>query len=104
MRVWLVTQRSTALFSGGIAGKDAVARLHELVARKAGVEHLLVGGFAVLEVSESPAARRGVFPRVLEHELYAVLRVARDERLRTAEHRVVLGGGHVVPGESSDDR
>jgi hypothetical protein len=41
--------------------EDKVASFDGLVAGKAGVVHRLVGGFAVVKVSEPPAAGRGVF-------------------------------------------
>jgi hypothetical protein len=41
-------------------GEDEVVILGELVAGKAPFVRRLVGRFAILEVSESPAARRGV--------------------------------------------
>ena len=42
-------------------GENKVASFGRLVAGKAGFEHRLVGGFAVLiELSEPPAACRGV--------------------------------------------
>jgi hypothetical protein len=43
-------------------GEDKIASFDSLVAGEAGFEHRLLGGFAVLiELSEPPAARRGVF-------------------------------------------
>src|SRR5687767_10068924 len=44
-----------------VTGEDEVASFDSMVAGKAGVEHRLVGGFAVVELSEPPAARRRVF-------------------------------------------
>jgi len=41
---------------------DKVASFGQLVARKTGLMHGLVGSFAAFELTESPAARRGVFP------------------------------------------
>jgi hypothetical protein len=41
-------------------GENKVARFGKLVAGEAGFVHRLVGRFAVLKVSEPPAARRGV--------------------------------------------
>jgi hypothetical protein len=41
--------------------EDKVAGFGDLVAGKAGVVHRRVGGFAVVELSEPPAAGRGVF-------------------------------------------
>jgi hypothetical protein len=43
--------------------------------------HRLVGGFAVVELSEPPAAGRGVFSRALDHKLNPVLRWPGYERL-----------------------
>ena len=42
-------------------GEDKVASFGGHVAGKAGVVHRLVGGFALVKVSEPPAAGRGVF-------------------------------------------
>src|SRR5262245_52555349 len=56
-----LSARSHVLPSRCVTGEDKVASLDGLVARKAGVVHRLVGGFAVVEVSEPPAAGRGVF-------------------------------------------
>src|SRR5687767_13050719 len=75
-----------------------------LVTGKAGLVHRLVGGFAVVEMGEPPAAGRGVFLRVLDHELDAVLGRARHERLVTAEDFVVFRRGDVIPREPGDDR
>jgi hypothetical protein len=44
-----------------VTGEDKVANFGGLVARKAGVVHRLVGGFAVVKLSEPPATGRGVF-------------------------------------------
>jgi hypothetical protein len=44
-----------------VTGEDQVALFDSLVAGKAGFEHCLVGRFAVVKMSESPAAGRGVF-------------------------------------------
>ena len=41
--------------------EDKVAGFGDLMAGKAGVVHRLVGGFAVVEMSEPPTAGRGVF-------------------------------------------
>jgi len=42
-------------------GEDKVASFGELVAGKAGHVYRLVGGFAVVNLREAPAAGRGVF-------------------------------------------
>ena len=44
-----------------VMGEDKVASFDSLVAGKTGFEHCLVGRFAVVKLSEPPAARRGVF-------------------------------------------
>ena len=44
-----------------VTGEDVVAIFSGLVAGEAGSVHRLAGGFAVLEISEPPATRRGVF-------------------------------------------
>src|SRR5260370_22170198 len=44
-----------------VAVEDKVPSFDGLVAGKAGVMHRLVGGFAVVKLSEPPAAGRGVF-------------------------------------------
>jgi hypothetical protein len=49
------------LVSRCVTGKDKVASFYGLVAREAGFVHRLVGGSAIGKISESPAARRGVF-------------------------------------------
>jgi hypothetical protein len=66
-----------------IAREDQVAISDGLVAGKAGFEHRLVVGFAVIELSESPAAGRGVFLGVFDHELN-VRGGARNEGLGSA--------------------
>jgi hypothetical protein len=49
------------LVSRRVTGEDKVASFNGLVAVEAGFVHRLVGGFAIGKISESPAARRGVF-------------------------------------------
>lgn len=44
-----------------IMGVDEVSGFDRHVAGKAGLVHCLVGGFAVVKLSEPPAAGRGVF-------------------------------------------
>ena len=41
--------------SGCITGEDKVVSFDRLVAGKAGIEHCLVGEFAVIKLSKSPA-------------------------------------------------
>jgi hypothetical protein len=50
-------------------GKDIVPSFGRHVTRKAGPEQCLVGRFAIFKLRESPTARRGVFSRVLDHQL-----------------------------------
>jgi hypothetical protein len=52
-----------------ITREDEVAIFGRQVAGVAGFVQCLVASFAVREVGESPAARRGVLFRVLDHEL-----------------------------------
>src|SRR5262245_34346518 len=73
------------------------------MAGKAGLEHGLVGGFAVVELSESPAAGRGVLLRVLDHELKPVLWRPGHERLGTTKDLVVFLRRVVAPGQSGND-
>jgi len=47
--------------SGRVMGEDKVAIFDERVAGIAALEHRLAGGFAVVKLSEPPAAGRGVF-------------------------------------------
>src|SRR5690242_7942575 len=59
---------------------------------------------AVVELRVKPAAGRGVLGGVLDHELNAVLRVPRDERLFATEGLVVLFRRVVAPGQTRDHR
>src|SRR5262245_35190335 len=67
------SRRAPDKFCGGgsrcVACEDEVASSGEVVAGKARFQQCLVAGFAVFEMTESPAARRGVSTRVLDHEL-----------------------------------
>src|ERR1700721_1726172 len=59
--------------------------------------------FAVLELSKPPARRRGVFLRILDHEL-EIRRGPGNERLFSAKDRVVLGRWDVLPGKPRNHR
>src|SRR5262245_52866699 len=56
-------------FSLCVTGEDKVTRFDLIVAGKAGFHEGLVARFAVLEVSETPTARRGVLFCILDHKL-----------------------------------
>src|SRR5262245_50299551 len=90
--------------SGRVTAEDEVAIRDECVAGEAGREHRRVGGLAIVELREPPAAGRGVLLRVLDHELNAVHRGAGHEGLSTAEGLVVLLRREVLPGDADDDR
>ena len=79
--------------------EDKVLGFARLVARKAGFVQRLVGRFAVLKLSEPPAARRRVLFRVLDHELN-VCGGAGNERLYAAEDLVVLLRRYVEIGRA----
>ena len=83
--------------------EDKVASFDDRVAGKAGVVHRLVGGFAVVKLSEPPAAGRGVFSRVLDHELNPVLGRPGHERLGMAKGFAALLQRVVTPGEPGND-
>src|SRR5688572_27265528 len=86
-----------------VTGEDKIASFDRLVAGVALSHQGLTGGFAVVEVSEPPAARRGILLRVPDHELDPVLRVTRHEGLGPAKGPVVLLRGVVTPGEPGND-
>src|SRR5512147_422455 len=75
------------------------ALVDDRVAGKAGVVHRLVGGFAVVKVSEPPAAGRGV----LDHKLNPVLGWPGHERLETAKGFATFLQRDVIPGEPGND-
>src|SRR5215204_1611844 len=83
--------------------EDKVARVDDLMAGKAGVVHRLAGGFAIVKVSEPPAAGRGVFSCVLDHELNPVLGWPGHERLETAKGFATFLQRVVTPGEPGND-
>ena len=86
-------------------GEDEVTIFDRLVAGKAGFEHSLDGGFAVLiELSEPPATRRGIPLGVLDHKLEVPSwRGAGDEGLRAAKYFVVFLRRDVFPRYSGND-
>src|ERR1700722_8219241 len=86
---------------GGIVREDKVTVFGKRMAGKAGRLHRRIGGFAVLELCEPPAARRGVLSRVLDVELN-VDGGTGDKRLGMAEDFVVFGRRNVTPGESDN--
>src|SRR6516165_1135878 len=87
-----------------VTGEDKVARFDLIVAGKAGFhERLVARRFAVLEVSETPTARCGVFFCVLDHKLN-VRWVAGYERLVLAKDFVVFLRRHVTVMQSGNDR
>ena len=84
-------------------GEDQVGGCSFLVARETGLHEGRGRGFAVLKVTESPAAGCGVFCRVLDHELN-VGGSAGNERLDLAEDFVVLVLWNVLVMKSDEDR
>jgi hypothetical protein len=63
----------------------------------------LVGGFPVVKLSEPLATGRGVFFRVLDHELNPVLGWPGRERLETAKGFAAFLPRDVTPGELGND-
>src|SRR3954454_571366 len=86
-----------------ITVEDKVASHDGRVAGKAGVVHHVAGGFAVVELSEPPAAGRGVLSRVLDHELNAVLGCAGHIRLEMAKGIADFLQRVVTPGKPGND-
>jgi hypothetical protein len=89
-------------FSWCVTGEDKVARFNLIVAGEAGLHERLFARFAVLEVSETPTARCGVFLCVLDHKLN-VRRGAGYERLGLAKDLVVFLRRHVTVMQSGND-
>jgi len=83
-------------------GKDKVPSLDGHVTGKARVVHRFICGFTVVELGEPPAACRGVFCGVLDHELN-VRGGPGHERLGTAKDFVVLLRRDVTPREPGND-
>src|SRR2546430_1875915 len=88
--------------SGSVTGKDKVVGFGWLVAGKAGLVDCFVGGFAVLELRESPASGRGVFFGILDHEL-DVGGWASHKGLFASEDFVVFFGRNIAPRQPGDD-
>src|SRR5215471_15649433 len=63
-----------------VLSKDEVVIFGRYVAGEARVHQLHVAGFTVGKITEAPAAGRGIFRRILHHELYVHAR-AGNERL-----------------------
>src|SRR6516225_4663012 len=78
-----------------VTGEDKVARFGLIVAGEAGFHESSVGSFAVLEVSETPTASRGVLLCILDHKLN-VRWSAGYERLGLAKDFVVFLRRHVT--------
>jgi hypothetical protein len=83
-------------------GKDKVPSFGRLVARKTGFVHRLVGRFAVFELTEPPAAGRGVFSGVLDHQLN-INGGPGNERLFTVKDFVVFLRRDVTPGQPDNN-
>src|SRR6516165_7893977 len=90
-------------FSGRVTGEDKVPRFDLIVAGEAGLHHRLITRFAVLEVGETPTARRGVFFCILDHKLN-VRGGAGYERLVLAKDFVVFLRRHVTIMQGGNDR
>src|SRR6267378_1460821 len=69
---------------------------------KTALEHCPVDWFAIVELSEPPAARRGVFLGVFDHKLN-VLGEAGNKRLGSAKDFVVFLRRDVVVVQSGND-
>ena len=83
--------------------EDKILVFARLVARKAGLEQRLVGRFTFFKLSESPAARRRVFSRVLDHQL-KVNGNTGNEGLGTAKDLVVFLRVNITPCQSRNNR
>jgi hypothetical protein len=70
-------------------GENKVSSFDRLVTRKAGFVHRFVGRFAIFELGVSPAAGRGVFSRVLDHQLN-INGGPGNERLSTAKVKATI--------------
>src|SRR5262249_54805987 len=65
-----------------VMGENEIVIFGRLMTRETGLHQLLVAGFAVGEIAETPATGGGVFLGVLDHELHVHART-RDERLNS---------------------
>src|SRR3974390_259194 len=85
--------------------EEKVASCGWLVAGEAGFVLRLVGGFAVLnEWGERPAACRGVFLRVLDHDLKVPIGCGPgNEGLVAAKDFVVFLRRDITPSQPDDD-
>src|SRR5437868_5942754 len=109
---------SCRVFLGCVLGEDKVVIFGRRVAGKAGLVHGFAIGLAVGELRKSPASGRGIFLRILDHELNVARRAGdggRGEKLSDLllRHALLLGSGaeglvvflrcHLVIGEAGDD-
>src|SRR5262249_53185752 len=85
-----------------VPGENQVASFGLIVTGKACFHKRLVARLTVLEMSESPAACRGVLFRVLDHKLN-IRGGAGYKGLRSAKHLVVLLRRSVTVVQSRDD-
>src|SRR6266852_488935 len=85
-----------------VTGEDKVTSFGLIVTREASFHQSLVARFAVFEVSEPPASRRGVLCGVLDHKLNVRGR-AGNERLRSAKDFVVFLRWDVTVVQSRND-
>ena len=81
--------------------EDKVASFGRLVAGKAVLRHH-VDGFTIAKLSEPPAAGRGVFSRVFDHELN-VRGQAGDERLGMAKDFIIFLRRDITPREPGNN-
>ena len=86
-----------------VTSEDKVARFGLIVAGKAGLHERRGGRFAVLEVSKTPTASRGVLFCIFDHKLN-VRWGAGYERLGLAKDFVVFLRRHVTVMQSGNDR
>jgi hypothetical protein len=91
-------------WSRSVTGENKVPSLCGLVARGTALERRLVGRFAVVELSERPTVGRGVFARILDHELDPFLGRPGHEGLGTAKSFVVLLRRDKLPSQTGNDR
>src|SRR5216683_2396195 len=85
-----------------VTGEDKVTSFGLIVTREASFHQSLVARFAVFEVSEPPASRRGVLCGVLDHKLNVRGR-AGNERLGSAKDFVVFLRWDVTVVQSRND-
>ena len=74
------------------------------MAGKALLQHSRISRFAIVEMSISPATRRRILLRILDHKLNAILWWARNERLTPAKDFIVFLRRIITPRDSGNDR